>query len=298
MLGGVEPRGEVDVVPGAGPGALVEEVGFGGHEAAVEQPHLGDELGVGEPARPRRSEPEHSLGTHHRVGHGPAREERPVVVAVELAGVGVEDVQGAVEHGLVEAVEDVGRRQFAPHPVHPPAHVGCQGGEGALDAAPDGLVAVVHVVGGGRRDDGCVVLFDEGRELGSQALRGVGEVAVEVEVERWVEEDGGEAGPGRRLFSLGAAALPLTLETQAGDEAHHGPPPVLQVEQRTRGSPPPRRRGAGRRGGWWAPRTGRLGPTNAGGAGDEGVRDQATGRSVRVETRAVQPPPRRATFGD
>ena len=39
------------------------------------------------------------------------------------------------------------------------------------DAPADGLVAVVHVVGRGRDDDGRVVLLDDGRELGGEPLR-------------------------------------------------------------------------------------------------------------------------------
>ena len=59
-------------------------------------------------------------------------------------------------------------------------------------------------------------------------------VPVEVEVERWVEEDGREAGPGGRLLGLGPATVPLALVAQAGDEADHAPAPVPEVEEGAR----------------------------------------------------------------
>ena len=51
-------------------------------------------------------------------------------------------------------------------------------------------MSVVDVVGARADDDAGLVLLDDGRELGGDALRGVGEVGVEVERERGVEEDG------------------------------------------------------------------------------------------------------------
>src|SRR5271154_50871 len=68
------------------------------------------------------AEAEDALGAHDGVGGGPAGEEGPVVVALELAGVGVEDVQGTVQHRGVEAVVNVRPRQGAPAAPHPPAH--------------------------------------------------------------------------------------------------------------------------------------------------------------------------------
>ena len=59
-----------------------------------------------------------------------------------------------------------------------------------------------------------------------------GEVTVEVDVQRRVEEDGDEAGPPRCLLRLGAPTAPLLLEAQAGDDADHPPAPVAQVEER------------------------------------------------------------------
>ena len=54
----------------------------------------------------------------------------------------------------------------------------------------------------------------EGGELGGDAVRGQGEVPVEVEVERRVQEDRSEAGPLRGLLGLGPPAVPLPLETR------------------------------------------------------------------------------------
>ena len=70
------------------------------------------------------------------------------------------------------------------------------------------------------------MLLDEVRQLGGDPAGRQGQVPVEVEVERRVEEDGDEAGPGGRVFGLGPATLPLAREAQAGDEADHGPAPV------------------------------------------------------------------------
>ena len=71
-------------------------------------------------------------------------------------------------------------------------------------------------------------------QLGGDAAGGQGQVAVEVEVERGVEEDGLEAGPGGGVGGLGPATVPLALVAQAGDEADHVPAPVLEVEEGAR----------------------------------------------------------------
>ena len=93
-------------------------------------------------------------------------------------------------------------------------------------------MSVVDVVWGRGDDDGGVVLLDDGGELGGDAMGGVGEVGIEVEVERRVEEDRHEAGPLRGLLGLGPASGVLVLEAEAGDDADHGPAPVVQVEER------------------------------------------------------------------
>ena len=93
-------------------------------------------------------------------------------------------------------------------------------------------MTVVDVVWCRGDDDGGVVLLDDGGELGGDAVGGVGEVGVQVEGERGVEEDRDEAGPPRRLFGLGPASGVLVLEAEAGDDADHGPAPVVQVEER------------------------------------------------------------------
>ena len=52
--------------------------------------------------------------------------------------------------------------------------------------------------------------LDDARELGGDAPGRQGQVPVEIEVERRVQEDGHEAGSLRRLLRLGASPIPLT----------------------------------------------------------------------------------------
>ena len=81
-------------------GTLVQMVRLGRHEPPVDEPDLGHEVGVGAGAGGGGAEAEDALGPHDRVGHGPSRQEGPVVVALELAGVGVEDVQRPLQDRL------------------------------------------------------------------------------------------------------------------------------------------------------------------------------------------------------
>ena len=76
------------------------------------------------------------------------------------------------------------------------------------------------------------MLPHERGDLGGDPADRLGEVAVEVEVQGRVEEDRLEAGAARRLLRLGPPAGPLRLEAQAGDDAHHRPAPVAEVEER------------------------------------------------------------------
>ena len=227
----VEPRGEVAVEAGGGERALVERVGPGRHEAPVHEAHLREDLGVGERAGGGGTESEHTLGAEHGVGRGSAEQEALVVVALELSGIRIEDVRRPVEEVPVEGVEDVGRGQITPHAPHPPAHRRGEGGHGTLHAPPDGLVAVVHIVWRRGDDDGRVVLFHDRRELRGDAADRQRKVSVEVDVQRGVEEDRHESSPARGLLRLGAPAVPLVLEAEAGDHADHGPAPVEQVEE-------------------------------------------------------------------
>ena len=100
-------------------------------------------MAAGEPKPKTRSEPMTALAI------GAAAQEVPVVVALEFARIRLEDVQGAVEHGLVERVEEVGCREVTPDAPHPPAQRRWQRRHRLLHAAPDRLVTVVHVVGRG-----------------------------------------------------------------------------------------------------------------------------------------------------
>ena len=77
-----------------------------------------------------------------------------------------------------------------------------------------------------------VVLLDDGGQLGGDAVGGQGEVGIEIERDRGVEEDRHEPGPLRGLFGLGPAPGVLVLEAEARDDADHGPAPVVQVEER------------------------------------------------------------------
>ncbi len=78
------------------------------------------------------------------------------------------------------------------------------------------------------------MLLDDVRQLGGDAAGGQGQVPVEVEVERGVEEDGLEAGPVGGVGGLGPATVPLALVAEAGDEADHVPAPVFEVEEGAR----------------------------------------------------------------
>ena len=124
------------------------------------------------------AEAEDALGAHDGVGGGAAGEEPLVVVAFEFACVGIEDAGGPGEGAFVEGVEHVGGGEVAPDAPHPPADARGEGGHGALDAAADRFMSVVDVVGARGDDDGGLVLLDDGRELGGDAVGGVGEVGV------------------------------------------------------------------------------------------------------------------------
>ena len=78
------------------------------------------------------------------------------------------------------------------------------------------------------------MLLDEAGQFGGQSLGGRGAVGVEVEVERRVQEDRHEARPARRFLRLGAPAVPLPLEAQAGDDADDGPAAIAQMQQSAR----------------------------------------------------------------
>ena len=229
----VEPRRQVDLVRGGRLGTLVKVVRFGCHEPAVDQPDLRHEVSVGTGAGGGGAEAEDTLGPHDGVRRRPSRQEGPVVVALELTCIGVEDVQRPLQHRGVVAVVDVGRRQVAPHAPHPPAQRRRQGGHGALHAAADGLVGVMDVVRRGRDHNGGAVFLDDARELGYHAPGRQGQVSVEVQVQGRVQEDGHEAGPLRRFLRLGPSPLPLAGEPQAGDDTDHGPAPIPQVQERT-----------------------------------------------------------------
>ena len=60
------------------------------------------------------------------------------------------------------------------------------------------------------------------------------QVGVEVEVQRRVDVDGHEAGPARGFPGLGAAAIPLSAEPEAGGDADDGPAPISEMEEGAR----------------------------------------------------------------
>ena len=235
------------------------------HEA-----HLGQQLGVGERARRRRAEAEDALGAHDRVGRRPARSGS---AGSRCARALPCRRRGCAGRGRARSGRRR-RRRWAPagRPTRPtstsaawaagrPGRAGRRAPPSRGRGARRGARATrrwrrraPRRWRGARRPPGAVA---RSRSPSRSRLSGGS------------RKTGTKPARRRRLLRLGPPALPLALEAEAGDDADHGPAPVLQVEERRRGSRRPRRRGGGRHGGRWVPRTREvMSPRGARCAGD------------------------------
>jgi len=165
---------------------LIEMVGLGGHPASSNSAHFGQHLRVRKVTGRGGAEPEDALGAQHRIGRGAASEQVPVVVSLELAFVGLEDVQHPSQSRFAEREEDVGCGEITPNTPHPPADRGRQDIHGALHPPRHGLVAVMHVMGRGRDDDGCLVCSDDAGQLDGHPISGLVQIVMQGDFEGWV----------------------------------------------------------------------------------------------------------------
>ena len=179
-----------------------------------------------------RTEPEDPLRAQHRIRPGSTLDEPPVIVAVILPLVSVEDPEDLVEFGLIEGDEQRGDRQVSPQSPHPPHRAVLEVRERRLHAAAHHLVSVVNVVRGRRHHDRHRQFLDQPGDccldfgLSSLQIVAVGNA------HRRVEESGLEACSTSGLQRLSPSPSVLPWPAKADDDVVDLAAGSLQLEQR------------------------------------------------------------------